>query len=68
MRTTSPLGAIKEYCLECCCGQKNEVKHCTVTDCALYDFRFGHKPKNTEKNGGFSDDVSTDGEIIIESV
>ncbi len=57
MRENSPLAAIRSKCLECCCGQRNEVKHCTVTGCALYNFRNDHKPKNTAKNGLFSDDV-----------
>lgn len=27
--------AIREKCLECTCNQPNEVKYCTITDCAL---------------------------------
>jgi len=41
---TSPLKAIKEKCLDCCCGQKNEVKLCPVKECPLWPFRMGKNP------------------------
>ncbi len=41
----TPLKAIKEKYIDCNCGQKHEVKLCTVTECPLYQFRFGHGPK-----------------------
>ena len=41
----TPLKAIKMKCLDCCCGQANEVKLCPVTDCTLYPFRFGKGAK-----------------------
>ena len=41
---TSPIKAIRAKCLECCCGQANEVKLCPCTDCHLYPFRFGKNP------------------------
>lgn len=41
---TNPVKAIRAKCLECCCGQQNEVKLCPCTDCALYPFRFGRNP------------------------
>lgn len=40
----SPLRAIKANCLECCCGQQNEVKLCTCSTCPLYPFRLGRNP------------------------
>ena len=40
----SPIKAIREKCLECCCWQQGEVKMCPSTDCALYPFRFGKNP------------------------
>ena len=33
--------AIKEKCLDCTCGQREEVKQCPITDCPLYGFRLG---------------------------
>lgn len=41
---TSPLKAIRAKCLDCCCGQSNEVKLCPVENCALWQFRFGKNP------------------------
>lgn len=41
---TTPLKAIREKCLDCCCGQANEVKLCPCTDCALFPYRFGKNP------------------------
>lgn len=37
----TPLQAIKEKCLDCCAGQKDEVRACTAKDCPLYLFRLG---------------------------
>lgn len=37
--------AIREKCLECTCNQPNEVKYCTITDCALFPYRFGTSPE-----------------------
>lgn len=41
---TSPLKAIRIKCLDCCCGQSNEVKLCPTEDCALWPYRFGKNP------------------------
>lgn len=40
----SPLKAIRAKCLDCTCGQVNEVKECPITDCPLYVFRSGRNP------------------------
>lgn len=40
----TPIKAIREKCLDCCCGSANEVKLCTVERCALYPYRFGKNP------------------------
>ena len=40
----TPMKAIRAKCIECCCGNMAEVKECTITDCALYDFRMGKNP------------------------
>lgn len=41
---TNPVKAIREKCLDCCCGSYIEVTNCTVTKCALYPFRLGKNP------------------------
>lgn len=40
----NPLKAIREKCLDCCCGQPQEVKLCPATGCALHPFRLGKNP------------------------
>ena len=50
---TSPIKAIRAKCLDCCCGQANEVKLCTCKDCPLYAFRFG---KNPYRNRNLTDE------------
>lgn len=42
--------AIRAKCVECNCGVKAEVKHCTLTDCPLYPFRMGHNPNYQRKS------------------
>lgn len=41
---TNPVKAIRAKCLDCCCGQVNEVKLCPFPDCSLHQFRFGKNP------------------------
>lgn len=41
---TSPVKAIREFCLGCCGGSSNDVKSCTAPNCALFAFRFGKNP------------------------
>ena len=41
---TSPIKAIRAYCLECVAHQKNEVTNCELTACPLHAFRFGKNP------------------------
>lgn len=40
----SPVKAIRAKCLDCCGGQRLEVKECPVKDCPLWAFRFGRNP------------------------
>lgn len=43
-RKLTPLSAIREKCLDCCCGSAREVKACPSTSCPLFLFRTGHTP------------------------
>lgn len=36
---TSMKYAIRAKCWDCACGQKEEIRLCTITDCSLYNFR-----------------------------
>ena len=44
----TPIKAIRQKCLDCCCGQLAEVRMCTCTTCALYGYRMGHRPKDEQ--------------------
>lgn len=35
------LKAIAAKCMDCCCGEKSEVKLCTAVKCPIYEFRLG---------------------------
>lgn len=35
--------AIRLKCLDCCCGQPNEVRLCSMSDCPLWNYRLGHE-------------------------
>jgi len=40
-KITSPIKAIRAFCIECMGGQSSEVKSCPSKKCPLYDFRMG---------------------------
>lgn len=60
----TPIKAIRARCLDCACGSATEVRLCPCTDCALWPYRLGHRPKvegastseNSEIRGTFSAD------------
>lgn len=41
--------AVRRNYLDCCNGSAVEVRHCAVTSCALYPFRFGKNPWRATK-------------------
>lgn len=43
-RATSPLRAIRAFCVLCMGAQPREVAHCSAKDCVLYAFRDGKNP------------------------
>ena len=47
---TSPMKAIRAKCLDCCIGQREEVKLCPAKDCPLYPFRLGKNPNRKARN------------------
>jgi len=46
LSSSPPLRAIREKCLDCCCGSVHEVRLCHIEDCSLHIFRFGSNPYN----------------------
>lgn len=49
----TPMKAIRAKCMDCCCGQTQEVRLCQAQDRPLYPFRFGKNPNRAGlTNGG----------------
>jgi hypothetical protein len=42
------LKAIREKCKDCTNNQLEEIKKCTITKCALYPHRIGHKKEKDD--------------------
>ena len=49
-KTTSPLRAIRNKCLDCTCGSAKEVQLCPIAKCSLHAFRFGKNPYRKERS------------------
>ena len=41
---TTPLRAIRSHCIDCCAGNKAEVRRCVAVKCALWHLRMGTDP------------------------
>jgi hypothetical protein len=41
---TNPLRALRERCLDCCCGSASEVRKCSAVTCPSWPFRMGRNP------------------------
>lgn len=48
MAKLTPIKAIRQKCIECSNGQYKEVRLCPIKECALYEYRNGHRPKGEE--------------------
>lgn len=46
-KSITPIKAIKAKCLDCCCGQREEVKACSAKECPLWQFRLGKNPNRS---------------------
>lgn len=63
----TPMKAIRAKCLDCCCGSSVEVKLCPATDCPLFVYRFGHRPRidsNAENADVAPHENDSDGEEV----
>ena len=61
MKRLTPIKAIRAKCLDCSGGSSNEVKLCEMTECSLYPYRLGKRPKefkNTPTIGVLSETSS----------
>lgn len=44
----TPVKAIRDYCLGCCCNSRTDVRKCTAINCALFHYRMGRRPTKAE--------------------
>jgi hypothetical protein len=51
---------VKLKCLDCCCGNRDEVKFCSIPDCPLWMLRFGTVPKTYVSSNGEGHEVLFD--------
>jgi hypothetical protein len=54
----TPIKAIRAKCLECCRGQRKEVRSCHITDCPIHPYRMGRRPARTEETPGLGNTLS----------
>lgn len=67
MAKRTPIKAIRAKCIDCTNGQNVEIRECPITECPLWEYRMGHRPKNNV-GGDFSEDTSEDEDFIEEDI
>lgn len=55
----TPMKAIRAKCLDCCCGQVQEVRRCPCENCPLHPYRMGKRPKMDNDTRGTAEDEKT---------
>lgn len=73
MAKLTPIKAIRAKCRDCTCNQPIEIDRCPITDCPLYEYRYGHRPgyrtkKNRELECTFSDLDNKDRDFITDNM
>ncbi len=53
----TPMKAIRAKCVDCCCGNRAEVKACPARDCPLYYYRMGHRPPKPQQEAQTAPEV-----------
>ncbi len=48
MRRITRGQAIREKCIDCCCGSRYDVKLCPVNDCPLWRYRLGFEDRTID--------------------
>lgn len=64
--TKTPLKAIRAKCLDCMCGSAHEVRLCPSADCALHQYRLGHRPGYCHKSKKDAPTPTENGESVEE--
>jgi hypothetical protein len=48
MKVKTPIKAIRAKCIDCCCGQLQDIRECPVVTCPLWGYRMGRRPNDKE--------------------
>ena len=48
MGSMTPIKSIRAKCIDCCCGDKKEVRLCPIERCPLWPYRMGKRPVKDE--------------------
>lgn len=48
MAIRTPIKAIRAKCIDCTNGQNVEIRECPIKECPLWEYRMGHRPKETD--------------------
>ena len=71
MKILDPLKAIRAKCIDCAGGSPKSVRYCPITNCKLWPYRFGIRPKTARKRFGdnaLDPDCIPETDVPIESV
>jgi hypothetical protein len=57
MAKRTPIKAIRAKCIDCTNGQNLEIRECPITECPLWEYRMGHRPKNNVDEDFIEEDI-----------
>ena len=49
MKKLTPIKAIRKHCKDCSGNSTKEVANCLISNCSLYPYRMGMRPRTYEK-------------------
>ena len=52
MKKLTPMKAIRAKCLDCSGDSPKEVRLCEMSECSLYSYRLGKRPKKSQVASG----------------
>ena len=57
MAKRTPIKAIRAKCIDCTNGQNVEIRECPIKECPLWEYRMGHRPKETDNEEIVEDEI-----------
>lgn len=68
MAIRTPIKAIRAKCIDCTNGQNVEIRECRITECPLWEYRMGHRPKKDSVDGDINADSIENEDLIEEDI